>query len=141
MSQSRTLKDEDAPEEGRQTVVLCSCLEMFDTKAEQTTFGKAVKSNPDFACPFACPFAILKDYVILTPDSFGAADNAEEAKQLATHLAAGLDKKDFKPCGEFKRMSAKTNHKDAFAAKFMNTNLDKKFFSCNKLFVSIKTCK
>ena len=70
------------------------------------------------------------------------ADNAEKAKQLAPHLAAGLDKKDFKPCGEFKRlMRAKTNHKDDFAAKFMNTNLDKKFFSCNKLFVSIKTCK
>ena len=78
----------------------------------------------------------------MTQDSFGVADDAEEAKQLAAHLAAGLDKKDFKPCGEFKRlMRAKTNHKDAFAAKFMNTNLDKKFFSCNKLFVSIKTCK
>ncbi len=78
----------------------------------------------------------------MTPDSFGMADNAEKAKQLAPHLAAGLDKKDFKPCGEFKRlMRAKTNHKDDFAAKFMNTNLDKKFFSCNKLFVSIKTCK
>ena len=139
---SKTDPEGRGPEEGRQTVVLCSCLEMFDTNAEQTAFGKAVKSNPDFACPFACPFAILKDYVILTPDSFGAADNAEEAKQLATHLAAGLDKKDFKPCGEFKRlMRAKTGHKDPFAVKFMSTNLGKKFTSCIKLFISIKTCK
>jgi len=114
------------PVDGRQTVVLCSCLELFDCKADQTTFGKAVKANAEFACPFACPYAILKDYVKMTPDCFGEADIAEEAKQLSAYLAAGNDKKDFEFKGEFKRlMRAKTAHQDPFEVKFIHANLGK----------------
>ena len=73
----------------------------------------------------------------------GAVDKAEEAKHFAVHFAVGIRKRYFQTKGDFERLiRAETGHKDAFQARFMNSNLGKQFLliqqtiSCHS-----KTCE